>query len=155
LKIKTALLAAALCAALPVVAQTSTATPEAQNKSTCPIHYKSIVHGKDQRVGTYLTVTFTNTSDKTISLATFGVVIYNEAGKPHDYMKTFSTDQSIKPGKGGKISEEMPNEEIKSGGKADDPQHRNTAEAYVMSMKFTDGTKFVDDGSKKCASPIE
>jgi hypothetical protein len=113
------------------------------------------MHGKDMRVGTYLTVTYTNTSDKTISGSRFGVVIYNEIGKPRDYERMLSNAQEIKPGKGGKLSEEMPTVEIKSGGRADDQQHRNTAQVYVMKMNFSDGTSWVDDGSKKCSSSIE
>ena len=152
MKTRIALLALALSAALPVVAQNATAAAKPENK--CPIQYKSLMHGKDTAKGSYVSFSFGNTSAKTIASSTFGVVFFDAEGKRSDYNRTISNTQEVKPGKGGKVSEET-TIEYKSGSRADDPQHRNGLQVYIVKMSFTDGTSWIDDGSKSCASPIE
>ena len=154
MKIKTTLLALALSVALPVVAQNAPAVPEAKTENKCPIQYKSLMHGKDKPIGSYVSFSFTNTSDKTISASKFGVVVFDSEGNRKDYIKTLGNTQEVKPGKGGKLSEET-SIEYKSGVKADDPQHRNGVQVYIVKMSFADGTSWIDDGSKACASTIE
>ena len=136
------------------MAQNTVATPEAKPDNKCPIQYKSLMHGKDTAKGSYVNVSFTNTSDKTISSSKFGVVVYDSVGKRSDYERTIGNTQEVKPGKSGKLSEET-TIEYKSGSRADDPQHRNSVQVYIVKMNFSDGTSWIDDGSKKCASPIE
>lgn len=154
MKIRIALLALALSAALPVVAQNTVATPEAKPDNKCPLQYKSLMHGKDTPKGSYLSISYANTSNKTITSSTFGVVVFDAVGKRSDYNRTIGNAQEVKPGKGGKVSEET-TIEYKSGSRADDPQHRNGVQVYIVKVSFTDGTSFIDDGSKSCASPIE
>jgi len=154
LKTKIAILALALSAALPVVAQNTPATPDAKPENKCPIQYKSLIHGKEPGRGSYVSVSFTNTTDKTISASKFGVVVFDSVGHRSDYVKTLGSTQEVKPGKGGKLSEET-SIEYKSGARADDPQHRNGVQVYIVKMSFADGTSWVDDGSKSCASSIE
>ena len=154
MKTKIALLALALSAALPAVAQNTPATPATKPDNKCPIQYKSLMHGKDTPKGSYVSFSYGNTSAKTIASSTFGVVFFDAEGKRSDYNRTIGNMQEVKPGKGGKVSEET-TIEYKSGSRADDPQHRNGVQVYIVKLSFTDGTSWIDDGSKSCASPIE
>ena len=154
MKTKIALLALALSAALPAVAQNTPATPATKPDNKCPIQYKSLMHGKDTPKGSYVSFSYGNTSAKTIASSTFGVVFFDAEGKRSDNNRTIGNMQEVKPGKGGKVSEET-TIEYKSGSRADDPQHRNGVQVYIVKLSFTDGTSWIDDGSKSCASPIE
>ena len=151
---KIALLALTLSAVLPVVAQNSSATPDAKPENKCPIQYKGLIHGKEPGKGSYVSFSFTNLSSKTISASKFGVVVYDSVGHHSDYDRLIGNMQEVKPGKGGKVSEET-SIEYRSGARADDPQHRNGVQVYIMKMSFSDGTSWVDDGTKACASSIE
>lgn len=154
MKTRIALLALALSAALPVVAQNTAATPAAKPENKCPIQFKSLMHGKDTPKGSYVSFSYANTSDKIITSSTFGVVVFDAEGKRTDYNRTIGSTQEVKTGKSGKVSEET-TIEYKSGSRADDPQHRNGVQVYIVKISFTDGTSWIDDGSKSCGSPIE
>ena len=147
---KIVFLALTLSAAMPVLAQSTAAAPD--NK--CQIQFKSILHGKDSVKGSYVSLSYTNNSDKTISASKFGIVVYDSVGHHTDYEKTIGSTQEVKPGKVGKLSEET-TIEYKSGSRADDPQHRNSLQVFAVKIAFSDGTSWIDDGSKKCASTIE
>lgn len=154
MKTKIALLALTLSVALPVVAQNTAATTAAKPENKCPIQYKSLMHGKDTPKGSYVSFSYANMSDKIITSSTFGVVFFDAEGKRNDYNRTIGNIQEVKPGKGGKVSEET-TIEYKSGSRTDDPQHRNGVQVYIVKMSFAGGTSWIDDGSKSCASPIE
>jgi hypothetical protein len=146
--------ALALSTALPVVAQNAPVTPAAKPEIKCPIQYKSLMHGKDTTKGSYVDFRFTNTSDKTISSSQFGIVVFDPTGHRKDYVRTVGNTQEVKPGKGGKISEET-SIEVTGKVKADDPQHSNGVQVYIIKISFSDGTSWVDDGSKACVSTVE
>ena len=151
---KIVFLALTLSAVLPVLAQSTVATPDAKNDNKCPVEFKAMMHGKDSVKGSYVSVSFTNTSDKTIAASKFGVVVFDSVGHHTDYERTIGNKQELKPGKTGKLSEET-TIDMKSGYRADDPQHRNGVQVFLFKLNFTDGTSWTDDGSKKCASSIE
>ena len=151
---KIAFLALTLSAVLPVLAQTPAAAPDAKNDNKCPVEFKAMMHGKDSPKGSYVSVSFTNTSDKTIANSKFGVIVYDPVGHHTDYEKILLDKHEVKPGKTDKLSEET-TIEMKSGFHADDPQHRNGVQVFLFKLNFADGTSWTDDGSKKCASTIE
>ena len=156
---KALFLALTLSVVAPVtMAQDKAATSVTKPDIGCPIEYTAMLHSHaGQRSGVWLNTWYTNKTEKTISGSKFGVILYDEVGDPHDYVYSINSAQTVKPGKGGVSKADMPTVQLRDywGKSLKDPLHRVGVQLYAIKILFSDGTAWVDDGTKSCASFVD
>ena len=138
-------LAAVMLAAPLISAQSPQATG-------CPVEIDRPRHHHHLPYGTDVTVRYQNKSDKKIKGIKFGVVFYDEAGDPHDYVGYVAGNWATDPGKNGRGDGWLQALELRDGRRNDS---RNGMQFYVIKTLFADGTAWTDNGSKQCVSAID
>jgi hypothetical protein len=120
--------------------------------ATCPVEITAPRHHHHLPFGTDVTVSYTNKTSKTIKGAKFGIVLYDEAGDPHDYVYYVAGMWDTDPGKKGRGDALLQTVTLRDGQRKDS---RNGMQFYLIKALFDDGTTWSDDGAKQCVSPID
>jgi hypothetical protein len=138
--------------AVPSFAQKGVDSQDVLKK--CPIEIifvgpQATVYG---RVGKYLEIQYRNISGKTIKAVKFGALFFNALDEPTDSYTRYIDSQGIK-WDDEKSDARFPQPEV-SGYWSQYFDTVDKADAYVIKVKFADGTFWQDDGSYRCNAGI-
>jgi hypothetical protein len=145
------LLALLLCVATTSIAQNEVPASPVAGEG-CPVDIERPFHHHHLPYGTDVLATFVNKTDKKISAVKFGVILYDDVGDPHEYVYYVSSSLSTKPGKKGRADGLLDSVTLLDGRKNDT---RNGMQFYLIKALYSDGSSWVDEGAKKCVSPID
>lgn len=117
----------------------------ASDTSSCPVHIIGAAAGYADAECPYRTclwINMENQQAKKVVGAKFGVQFIDAVGDPHESIFHYTSNDSVKP------SKKHMYQWVLTGTDAQDVS--NGASAWVEKLLFEDGSKWEDDGNKRC-----